>query len=228
MFKKSKRRIDNEYKNVQKRSLTKIVISIVVAIIIWVGSISFENYLLSDKSMTEVVVVSKTIKEGTIINSKNQGEYFSQIMVNSSLATKETVTDVKNLKGKACIDLEKGTIVSSKMFYDATYINEKFKDPAEITFSAKDVENSVVGTLREGDLIDIIVSKTEPNTGETESTVAYSEVYVIDSYDSNYVKVDSSDKESQAIYFKIYLEREDETAFATMLNEGNITITKVK
>ena len=228
MFKKSKRRADNDFQNTQKRSLTKIIISIVIAAVLWIGAVSIESFMLSDKSTTSIVVANKTIKEGTVIDSQNQEDYFSTMRINSALVTKSTVTDMSEIKGKASVNIDKGSIISSNSFYDATYVNEKFTDPAEITFSAKDIENSVVGTLRKGDLIDIIVSKTDQETGSTLSEVIYSEVYVIAAYDENYLLIDGGNKDSQAVYFKIYLEREEETTFASLLNDGNITITKVK
>lgn len=228
MFKKSKRKADNELANTQKQSLVKVIISLMIAILLWVGATSFESYLLSDKNTTEIVVASKEIKEGAVISDKNVNDYFTMLTVNSSLVTSSTITDMKDIKGKACITIEQGEIITSNMFYDATYVNQKFKDPVEITFSAKDIENSVVGTLREGDLIDIIVSTTDQETGVTSSEVAYSGVYVIAAYDDSYVRVESDNKDSQAVYFKIYLERKQQTKFASLLSDGNITVTKVK
>lgn len=85
-----------------------------------------------------------------------------------------------------------------------------------------------IGTLREGDLVDIIVSTTDPITNTTVSEVAYSSVYIIATYDESYVKVENGNKNSQAVYFKIYLEREQEAEFASLLSSGNFTIAKVK
>lgn len=228
MFKKSKRKADNELANTQKQSLIKIVISLVVAVLVWIGATSFESYLLSDKNTTEVIVANKNIEDGTVISKDNVEEYFTEMIVNSSLVTKSTIKDMKDIKGKACIKIEQGEIITSNMFYDATYVNEKFNDPVEVTFSAKNVENSVVGTLREGDLVDIIVSTTDPTTNVTISEVLYSNVYIIATYDENYVKVEDENKDSQAVYFKIYLERDQEAEFATLLSNGNFTIAKVK
>lgn len=228
MFKKSKRKADNDLAVTQKQSLVKVVVSLVVAILVWIGATSFESYLLSDKNTTEVIVANKNIEDGTVINQKNVEEYFTKMIVNTSLVTKSTITDIKDIKGKAVIKIEQGEIVTENMFYDATYVNKKFKDPVEITFSAKNIENSVVGTLREGDLVDIIVSTTDSITNTTVSEVAYSNVYIIATYDENYVKVENGNKNSQAVYFKIYLEREQEAEFASLLSSGNFTIAKVK
>lgn len=150
------------------------------------------------------------------------------MIVNSSLVTKSTITNMEDIKGKACINIEQGEIITSNMFYDATYVNQKFKDSVEITFSAQNIENSVVGTLREGDLIDVIVTKTDQLTNTTISEVAYSNIYVIATYDESYAEIDSGNKDSQAVYFRLYLEREQETEFATLLNDGHFTIAKVK
>lgn len=228
LFKKSKRRADNDITNKQKQSLVKIVISFTIAILVWVGATSFESYLLSDKNTTEIIVASKPITEGTVISSKNVEEYFTEMIVNTSLVTESTITNMEDIKGKACITIEQGEIITSNMFRDTSYVNKKFKDPVEITFSAQDIENSVVGTLREGDLIDVIVTRTDPATGEIKSEVPYSNIYVIATYDESYTEIESGNKDSQAVYFRIYLEREQETEFATLLNDGHFTIAKVK
>lgn len=227
MFRKSKRKTDNDIAKTQKHSLTKVIISLTLAIIAWVGAVTFENYLLSDKSTAQVIIATKTIEEGTLITSKNRDSYFTKKTVNSSLVTPSVITDANTIKGKASIKIDKGEIITSNMYHDASYVNKKFKNPVEITFSAKDVENSVIGTLRAGDLIDIISSSTNID-GETTSTREYSNVYIISAYDEAYAKIKNGDTTSQAVYFKIYLEKSQEEKFATLLNDKNIMIAKVK
>lgn len=228
MFKRSKRRADNDISATQKNSLVKIIISLCVAVALWVGATSFESYLLSDKQMTEVLVANKMITSGTVLTEKTAEQYFTKMMVNSSLVTGSTVKDYKDIKGKTLIDIDKGIIASKKMFLDASYVNEKFEEPVEMTFSTMSIQNSVVGTIREGDLVDIIVTKKDEYSEGLVSEVVYSDVYIIATYDSSYVKLGNEDRSSQAVYFKIFIERAEETNFATLINEGNFTITKVK
>ena len=228
MFKRSKRKADNELANTQKHSLTKIVISLVIAIIAWVGATSIESYLLSDKNTSQLIVANKDIEDGTVFSKKNRNQYFTKTIVNSSLVTSSSITDINQIKGKADIKIDKGEIITANMFHDSSYVNKKIKDPVEITFSAKDIENSVVGTLREGDLVNIIVTVTDPTSGSTSSSILYSNVYLLSVYDDSYTKIESDNKTANAVYFKIYIEKGEQTNFAKMLSEGNITITKVK
>ena len=81
----SKRRSDQEQRNKSKfdsKSITRIVISLFVAIVAGIGITSEESYLLSDKNVTSVVIAAADIKEGTLIDDTNVNEYFKMKDVN--------------------------------------------------------------------------------------------------------------------------------------------------
>ena len=90
MFNKgSKRRSHQETKNTHaSKSFTRIVISILIAAIAWIGATSVEAYLLSDKNVTSVVVATQNVPEDMLINDENRNQYFTTKSVNSNLVTK--------------------------------------------------------------------------------------------------------------------------------------------
>ena len=227
MFKKSKRKADNEMSKVSSKSITKIVISIAIAAALFIGMTVVESYILSDKQTANVYIAKDSIASGTIITKDNMDKYFEKETINKSLKTNSTYEYSDDIEGKTIIDIDKGEIISANMFLDTKVMSAKVTNPVEVTFSAKDVENSVVGSLREGDTIDIIATYSEAGiNSETTSTVEYENVYIIKSYDESYKPIDSNDKDATAMYFKIQIERENETAFASMMNDMDVTVAK--
>lgn len=227
MLNKSKRKADNEMSKVNNKSLTKIVISIAIAVVVFIGATLLESYILTDKQTTDVYIAVNDIESGTIINDENMDQFFIKESVKSSLATKNAYKAPTSIKGKTVTNIDKGEIATSNMFLDTQAIAAKVIDPVEVTFSAKDVENSVVGSLREGDTVDIIATyKKDGDTEETISVVAYENVYVIKSYDESYKAIDSTNKDASAMYFKIRINKGQETAFATMLTDAEVTVAK--
>lgn len=228
MFNKgNKRKANQEKKNkYASKSLTRVIVSLFVAILAWIGATTFEAYLLSDKNVAEVIVAEKNIPSGTLIDESNRNKYFSIKTVNSNLVTKETLTKLENVSGKTATNISSGEIITSHRFYDTEIVNYNLKDPVEITFTVNSADKAVCGRIRKGDLIDIIGIIEDDKQGPVSKEIKKN-VYVLEAYDSAGVVIDSADTESQAISFKIYIERSEVPNCNMMFGTAEITVAKV-
>lgn len=228
MFNKgSKRKANQEKKNkYASKSLTRIVVSLFVAIIAWVGATSFEAYLLSDKNTTAVVMAVKNVPEGTLIDETNRNTYFATKAVNTNLVTDTTITDLANVSGKATTAITSGEIVTTHRFDNTLLANEKFKDPVEITFTVSAADKAICGEVRRGDIVDIIGISTDA-TGATTSKVLKSNAYIIEAYDASGKIISDGNTSAQAISFKIRVERNEAASYNMMFNYAEITVVKL-
>ena len=221
-FKKGKTRSRTEKKPMNK-SLTKALVAILVAIIGWTGLTFVESYILSDRNVTSVVIASADISQGTIITKDNADKYFKTENINSDLVTKKTVTDIKDIKGKFLTDMAAGEIVTSDRYYE-TGDTRELKSPVSLTFAAGSAENSVNGTIRGGDIVDIYVSVSDNNS--TTYQLARENVYIENAYDSSYARIDSADHATVASTFLVKLEEDDAANFKNAISQGDLLVVK--
>lgn len=221
-FKKGKTRSRTEKKPMNK-SLTKALVAILVAIIGWTGLTFVESYILTDKNVTSVVIASADIPQGTIITEDNAENYFKKENVNSDLVTKTTVTDIKNIEGKFLTNVSAGEIITSDRYYK-TGDTRDLKNPVNLTFASGSAENSVNGSIRGGDIVDIYVSTTVNEI--TTYQLARENVYIENAYDSSYAKIDSADQAAVASSFLVKLEEDDAANFKNAISKGDLLMVK--
>lgn len=226
MFKKNKRKSVQEKANkLETKSLTRIVISMFIAVIAWAGMIAFEAHLLSDKNVTDVIIAKKNIEAGTYIDENNQSEFFETIAVNSDLVTETTITDASTIEGKVLCSLSAGEIVSTNQFFNTAFVNTSIKDPVSVSFAIEKADSGLNGYLRRGDLVDIIITK-KAEDGTTESNVYMENTYIINAYDEAFVKISEDDTTSKAVYFEIYIEKEKEAEFSQILTDYTVSLVR--
>ena len=211
----SKRRSDQEQRNKSKfdsKSITRIVISLFVAIVAGFGVTSYESYLLSD------------IKEGTLIDDTNVNEYFKMKDVNSSLVTDSTLKNLDGITGKASVNISKGEIVTTQRFTDTSSEKDKFENPVMLTYTVSEPTYAVGGSIREGDIVDIMETITKDEVKSSKLLVK--DAYVLTAWDSSGNVISRDDTTSAAVTFTVYVERSDEEYYNPK-NHDNISITKV-
>ena len=228
MFKKSKRRStqNSSTSKLQNKSLVRIIFSLFIAIIAWVAATSFESYLLSDKNVETVVVAKKDIPKDTYIDDKNRETFFEYAVVNADFVSEVTIKDMKEINGKMTVSIKKNGILTTDFLINTAEANENFLKPVEVSFAIANANNGINGYIRKGDIVSLIVTSTDRQTGEKMSSLYKSDVYIIDALDSSYKIIDASDTTSQAVYFKIYIESEEAAEFNTILANDEISIVK--
>lgn len=224
----SKRKSEQEKKNrYDSKSIVRVVVSLLVAVLAFVGTVSFESYLLSDKSTATVVVAKESVTRGTVIDENNRDKYFDTITVNSSLKTKETYTDLSDVYGKTLISFEAGQIITKNQLSDTERATDGMKEPVEFTFSIKDMANGVAGTIRAGDICDILILSKDNTNVVSNSRLVLENVYILTTYDESGTEIASDDATAKSMTFKIYLNKNDEAIFNQLLTENDVTVTKI-
>lgn len=226
--KENKRRSELEKKSKSKfesKSITRIVISLFVAIAAFIGATYYESYLLSDKNVATVVVATEDVKEGVLVDANNVSKYFTTKEVNSSLVTSNTLTDVNQIEGKAVTDISAGEIITAQRFYDTSYVLDQFSDPVEMTFAVSDANRSVSGSIREGDLIDVLEIVTENGTRRSQALIK--NAYVLCAYDGSGYAIARDDRETAATTFKIFVERADQDYYNLAFATSQLSVSRV-
>lgn len=228
MFKRSKRRDaqSQEGGKLNSKSIVRIAISLMVAIIAFVGLTTFESYVLSDKDTKTVIVASKNIPSGTFIDDGNRDTFFAEKVVNATLVTDTTFKKIEDIEGKILTDVSAGEIMTQNRLFNTAYVNQEFSDPVMVSFAILAAEDGLNGHIRKGDLVDLIYTNKN-DLGENASAKFLENVYIINAYDASYTLIEDEDLSTQAMYFDIYLEHEEAEYFNTIANNSNISIVKL-
>jgi hypothetical protein len=227
MFKKSKRKEKTEAK-ASNKSLTRVVVAIIAAVLVAFGITGLQSYLLTDKAVAEVVVASQDIPQGTLISEKNVTTYFETKEVNASLVTDATVTgsEISQLYGKALTDISEGEIMTLNRIFNTAWVNESYTNPVEVSFTVSGAEAAVNGVLRAGDLVDILTLTTDED-GNTTTSVLLPNVYLLRVYNSSFVQIASTDSSSLALGFTIYVEAAQEEYINAKLAMSSVYLVKL-
>lgn len=225
MFKKGNTRPRTEEQKPVKKSLTKALLAIVVAIVAWVGLTFVESYVLMDKNVSTVIVASVDIPEGTVLNSDNINEYVTKKEVNSNLVTSTTIVDADQIKGKTLVNISAGEIMTSTRYKDLSYVEDDLKDPTEVSFSVSTANNANNGYIREGDLVDIYAS-VDNKDNKSEFQRIRENVYIDGAYDGSFAKINSADKSVAATNFVIKMEADDVASFKNYTENGTVILVK--
>lgn len=226
MFKKSKRRSAQESKPSNK-SLTRVVVSVLAVVLVWFGMVQVERYVLTDKAVASVIVASTDIPNGTLITEDNVANYFSTKEVNASLVTATSVSDITQLYGKALTDISSGEIITTNRIFNTAWVNEKYNNPVEISFTVKGAEAAVNGVLRAGDLVNVMTLTTD-DSGNVTTQVLLSNVYLLNVYNSSSAEIASTDSSSLATGFTIYVEADQAEQVNGALATSSVYLAKLE
>jgi len=222
----SKRHAAQENKNkYASKTLIRVIVSLFIAIIAYVGTVSFEAYLLSDKNVTTVVVATKDIPADVLIDDENRNEYFSTQTINSNLVTSTTLKELKAASGKTATAITKGEIITTNRFYNTNSANDSIKNPVEFSFTVSAADKAANGSIRRGDIVDII--GIIESAGIVTSRSIKEDVYIVEAYNNSGKAISDTDVDTQAVSFKIYIERRDTEYYNQLFNSAEITLVKV-
>lgn len=224
-FGSKRKSVQNSKSRYDSKSIVRITLSLVIAIVAFVGALAFESYYLSDKAVETVVVAKKDVEKGTVIDDNNYKDYFQTIEVNATLKTENTYTDLTEVRGKCVAGIDSGEIVTTNAFSATALSIEDIKDPVEYTFTVATITDAVAGTIRAGDICDILIINT--NSDETVAKKIMENAYIVATYDSSGNEIASSDTTSQSLTFQIYVPKAEEATLNELLSMNSVTVTKI-
>lgn len=230
-----KREVSNENrektvsKDKSSKSFTRIALSLVLAVLMFVGMISYENYTLNKHEAVGVVrLKADGLKNSQKISKKDIANDFEVISIEKTQDSSNYIHSISEIpEGYVSNDLEKGEILTKK---DITEINEKTeyaKDPVEISIKVSDISNDVGGILRTGDMVYIsfISSGTDESGNETKEVNLFNEKpYYIDK------AIDASgniltDDSAPATYINLIIDKSEEQAFNEAIVNGDVRMS---
>lgn len=228
---------NNKEKVQTEKGKYKFLISLLLAVAVTMGLITYEDYKLSDYETVTVLCVNKnmdTIAEGTVITEENADEYFYTMEVQKELATKNALTSVDELIGKkTSVEMYANEIVTSADFTDVNDELSSIIDPVETSINASDLSQLVGGILREGDIIDISIIGEEGEVIYKLDGVYVTKAFntsgeMIDKNASNHADADSNETVSNenAMIVNVIMSKSDEQALNRHINNGRIRVAK--
>lgn len=218
----------------RRNNMKRITVSALVAIVLFIALTIIQSSILNQEQKLEAYQVIKDIKSGTKITEDNLDEYFRTIKVQTSLIPDGYITDPQLIIGKFVNrDYKAKDIVTTDGLKDSEALyNSKIKNPVEVSFSIGGLSDSVSGTIREGDYVNIYGMRNGYNqnmevVSMTSETYTFKHIFIEKAYDSSGVEILSSDKESQALLFTIVIEESDVDLFNEMIANCGLKMVKL-
>lgn len=219
-----------------------IIVSLLVAVIVYVVMLNAEKTALSDYEKGTVYVTTKPVPKGTIITA----DYITQKEVDKSLIPSGAVSSPEDLTDLISVyAVDQGSIITAGMFISVNDITKNMEQPVVAGFKADDLYQVVGGVLRSGDRINIYQVDENANKGDTSQalantdaegnwTEAYStaslvwgNVFVKEVFDSAGTVISTADTTTPAQRVNIYMDNDNVAAFYAALAQGSLRVVKI-
>lgn len=225
MFQRNnEKRIRKNKPDNKKVNLNKLVISFILAIILFFILISIEAGILNNYEKIALVRAKTDIKAGTEITPENRDTYFYMGEAAVNQCIDKPVVDLNKLNQTVITrDVLKNETIASQYIKSGNYNLAQMNNPIEVSLNVNTISDAVGGILRKGDKIDISVFNEE--TGESE--VLFQDVYVQKTLDNSGTEIDLYSKDKPATVINILIERDKQKVFNEMLQKEKIFISKV-
>ena len=219
-----------------------IIVSLLVAAVVYAVFLNAEKTALSDYEKGTVYVTTKPVPKGTMITA----DYITQKEVDKSLIPSGAVSNPEDLTDLISVyAVDQGSIITTGMF---TAVNDTTKDmtqPVVAGFKADDLYQVVGGVLRSGDRINIYQVNDNANKGDTSQSLAntddnwtdassdtaaslvWGDVFVQEVFDSAGAVISTSDSTTPAQRVNIYMDNDNVAAFYAALAQGSLRVVKI-
>lgn len=218
----------------RRNNMKRITISALVAFILFIALTVIQSSILNQETKVTVYQVQKDIYDGTKITEDNFNEYFATKAVQVSLIPDGYITDSSLIIGKFINRNYKARdVITVDGLNDSEALyNSNIKHPVKLSFKAGSLSDSVSGTIREGDYINIYGMRNAENTeGEivklTNQNYTFKHIYIEKAYNESGDIITSDDKKSEALLFTIVIEEDDVALFNEMVENCNLKLVKV-
>lgn len=218
----------------RRNNMKRITISALVAFILFIALTIIQSSILNQETKVTVYQVQKDIYNGTKVTEDNFNEYFATKAVQASLIPDGYITDSSLIIGKFVNrDYKARDVITVDGLNDSEALyNSNIEHPVKLSFQVGNLSDSVSGTIREGDYINIYGMKNGKNAdGEvvllTNQTYTFKHIYIERAYNSAGDIIDTADKNSEALMFTIIIEEDDVSLFNEMVANCNLKLVKV-
>ncbi len=228
----------------EKRSILPgvIIVSLLVAAVVYAVLLNAEKTALSDYEKGSVYVTTKPVPKGTMITA----DYIIQKEVDKSLIPSGAVSNPEDLTDLISVyAVDQGSIITTGMFTAVNDITKDMTQPVVAGFKADDLYQVVGGVLRSGDRINIYQVNENANKGDTSQSLAntddnwtdassdtaaslvWGNVFVQEVFDSAGAVISTSDSTTPAQRVNIYMDNDNVAAFYAALAQGSLRVVKI-
>lgn len=205
-----------------EKKITSLIISLILAIIVFIGLTVVESKIIAPQGKVKVYVATKDLNKGTLITKENVNEYFAREIIQGNLKVSNAVENenslIDHLVGE---NINKGAVVANNYFIDKNNILNKIENPVEVSFTTNDVSTVLGGIIRAGDIVDLSVVKDK----NSENLVKDAYVTKVFSQDNTELKRDDK-KPSMTI--NVIIPQALVKDFNTAVSEGQIRVSMNK
>lgn len=219
-----------------------IIVSLLVAVIVYAVMLNAEKTALSDYEKGTVYVTTKPVPKGTMITA----DYITQKEVDKSLIPSGAVSSPEDLTDLISVyAVDQGSIITAGMLISVNDITKDMEQPVVAGFKADDLYQVVGGVLRSGDRINIYQVDENVNKGDTSQSLAntdaegnwtetystaslvWGNVFVQEVFDSAGTVISTADTTTPAQRVNIYMDNDNVAAFYAALAQGSLRVVKI-
>lgn len=221
------KKVKQEKKGDRKRGFKGGIVSLILAIALFGGLLAAESSLLNQYEKTTIVSAKAEIEEGLVITSSNLDTYFALTEIPLSIKTETSLTDISKLNGMLFTsDVSVGEFISTNDYIKKSSVLTGITDGLRVSIKVADFSQAVAGTIRQGDLINLIGTKI--SSEKVVETIAFENVYVDGVFDANGVEIEKTKKNTPAVVLSIIIDTSMEEEFNTLASFNTIRASKIK
>ena len=219
-----------------------IIVSLLVAVIVYAVMLNAEKTALSDYEKGSVYVTTKPVPKGTMITADyiTQKELDKSLIPSGAVSSPEDLTDLISVYA-----VDQGSIITAGMLISVNDITKDMEQPVVAGFKADDLYQVVGGVLRSGDRINIYQVDENANKGDTSQSLAntdaegnwtetystaslvWGNVFVQEVFDSAGTVISTADTTTPAQRINIYMDNDNVAAFYAALAQGSLRVVKI-
>lgn len=203
-----------------------ILLSGAIAIVIFVVTIVVENKIIYPNGQKKVYYSKTPISKNTEITKDNINQYFIPKTVNSDDLVDGAVINKADLLNKYIIgDVLNNEQISSNKLSNTEDRTKDIKDLREYSINFSDISSVDGGTVRAGDIIDLILTKTDQNSVTTQTELR--NVLISKAMTNDGQAIDRSNTKLSASRLILDLSAMDAHKLDNALAQGKVKVLKV-
>lgn len=207
------------------------ILSFVSAVVLFFITMQIQSKIINPSGNSEVYFAVRTVKKNTVLDSSNIGYYFQKKTTSRVNLVSSPIENIRQLAGKYVTqDIIQGQQVSSLELQDNSKRLKEIDNPVDYNLKTDDISQTVGGTLREGDVIDLIFtqSSSQNEDHKTVTEVKLNNLIVEKAFttDGRIVTREDGNKYAASL-LTLKLSAKDAATLDNEINRGKVKAVKV-
>lgn len=229
MIKNKKEKVKSDQKNILPIAF---LMAFIVGIVLFYAMVHIEKETLANYEKKTLIVASTEVPEKMLITEDNIDNYFVSKEIDKNIYPENAIIEKESLYGLAPVyTISSGTAVTNNMFDNIDEKINAMTDPRSVGAGSTDLSQIVSGIVRPGDTIDIYVIANK-NNGENYYTtpdkedMLYSNVYVLDAFDSAGTPIMNGDSTSVCERINFLMENSEINNYYNAITDSTVYYVK--